>query len=711
MFDKLNKMKAREWLMIVISTLILTDILILLNVPFLREIASFLFFTFVPGLLILQILRLNRIRPLKKLVLSVGLSVSFIIFAGLAVNSLYPAVGKPLSLIPLLTSFNLIVIVLALAAYWRNRKDFNAGDIFNLNLDMGDKLKSPMIFPVLFPLLAVLGTYLMNTAQNNIILMAMLFLIPAYLVAVVYLKDRIHLATYPIALSMIGMGLLLMNGLTSGYIMGRDVHYEYYCFQMTLSNFHWNIYDYYNPYNACLSLTILPAVYKVLTGLSGQYVFKLLFGIIGSVLPLIVYMVCERYLDKRYAFLASLLLVFQIFFVYLLGCIRQEIAILFFFLAVMMIFDRELNRPSRKVLFLIFMFSIVVSHYTTSYVSFILLVPLLIFPFLRSLVKERKLVFTNFDVIVISGIFILIWYLLFAKVQFSSGAQVVATTVASTAAAVSGSGSGGAQIVTNRGAMVLSILGVKFSSVPNAISVFVHDAIFATILVGLATIIIKFKSFKNRFEDEYILGMVISIFLLALFVALPYISIAYDAARLFFQLLIFLAPVFIVGAVTISKVIKRPNWNVAIIVILLIAMFSCATYLQYHFYGLQYSPNYDENGIVRGESYIYPSEITSADWLHSNGLPNSTIYSDGREVTRFTLAYGINIEGLKLNSSLFEWNRTVSGGYIYLGDTNVKKHEIVEIYDDIQIGNMNDFSTVFNGRYRIYDNGGSQIWA
>lgn len=105
-------------------------------------------------------------------------------------------------------------------------------------------------------------------------------------------------------------------------------------------------------------------------------------------------------------------------------------------------------------------------------------------------------------------------------------------------------------------------------------------------MVGLATILLKFKSFKNRFEDEYILGMIISIFLLALFVALPYISIAYDPARLFFQLLIFLAPVFIVGAVTISKVIKRPNWNVAIIVILLIAMFSCATYLQYHFYRL-----------------------------------------------------------------------------------------------------------------------------
>ena len=383
MFDRMKEMNAKEWLMLVISMLFLTDIVTFLNVPFLREIISFMFFTIVPGAIILHILRLNKINFLKKVVLSVGLSISFIIFAGLILNGLYPILIKPLSLVPLLVSFNLILIVLALIAYWRNKDDFDARDIFNLNLDMANKLKSPMIFPVIFPFMAVLGTYLMNTTQNNIILMAMLFLIPAYIIAVVYLKDRIHHATYPIALSMIGMSLLLMNGLTSNYIMGRDVHYEYYVFQVTLSHFHWNISDYYSAYNACLSLTILPAVYNVLTGVSGQYVFKLLFGILGSVLPLIVYIVAQKYVSKKYAFLATLLLVFQIFFVYLLGCIRQEIAIIFFFLAIMILFDKELNKSSRKILFLIFMFSIVVSHYTTSYVSFILILPILLFPFLK----------------------------------------------------------------------------------------------------------------------------------------------------------------------------------------------------------------------------------------------------------------------------------------------------------------------------------------
>ncbi|MCE7699530.1 MAG: hypothetical protein K8E24_012235, partial [Methanobacterium paludis] len=381
MFNKIKNIKAKGWLMLIISMLFLTDILILLNIPFLREIITFLFFTIVPGILILQILRLNRIKFLKKVVLSVGLSLSLLIFTGLTLNCFYPLLVKPLSLEPVLVSFNIIVITLALTAYWRNKDDFDARDLFNLNIDIGNKLKSPMIFPVLFPFMAIFGTYLMNTTQNNILLMAMLFLIPIYLVAVVLLKDKIHPATYPLAVWLIGLSLLLMHGLTSSYTLGRDVHGEFYCFQLTLANLHWNIYDYYNPYNACLSVNILPVIYHVLSNMSGEYIFKLFSGIIGSIIPLIVYIVSKKYIGKKYAFFAALLFVFQLFFVYMLGAVRQEIAMLFFFLAVMVIFDSELDKKlPKKVLFLIFTFSLVVSHYTTAYVAFILMAAVLLVP-------------------------------------------------------------------------------------------------------------------------------------------------------------------------------------------------------------------------------------------------------------------------------------------------------------------------------------------
>ncbi len=235
----------------------------------------------------------------------------------------------------------------------------------------------------------------MNTSVNNIIILSMLFLIPPYLVVVAYLKDRIHPITYPIALFMIGIGLILMHSLTSFNILGRDVHQEFYVFQLTLSNFHWNINDFYNPYNACLSISILPTIYYVLTNLNPEYIFKLLFALLGSILPLMVFTVAKKYLDIKYAFFASLLFVFQVFFINIVGAVRQEIAIIFFFLAVMVLFDtfgttKFEKSWTKKILFLILVFSMIISHYTTSYVAFVILVPILLLPFLKNLYIETE---------------------------------------------------------------------------------------------------------------------------------------------------------------------------------------------------------------------------------------------------------------------------------------------------------------------------------
>ena len=393
MLNMVKKFQAKEWFIITILMLFITDLVIILDLPLLRDIIPFLFFTIVPGFLIISILKQNRIEFLIKILLSVGLSISALLAVGLLLNSFYPVLLKPLSLTPLLLSLNILLLILTIFAYQRNKNDFNTSLIFNLNFKLGDKLLSPLIFPLLFPLMAVLGTYLMNTSLNNFIILTMLFLIPAYVVTIAYLRDRVHPVTYPVALFMMGLGLILMHALTSTHIIGRDVHQEFYCFQLTLANFHWNIYDYYNPYNACLSITILPTIYQVLSNMNPEYVFKLIFGLLGSVLPLMVYTVAKKYLNRKFAFFASLLFVFQVFFIDIVGAVRQEVAIIFFFLAVIVIFDcfgekKFENSWVKKLLFLFFVSSMVVTHYATSYVAFALLVPILLLPFIKSLYSK-----------------------------------------------------------------------------------------------------------------------------------------------------------------------------------------------------------------------------------------------------------------------------------------------------------------------------------
>ncbi len=695
MLGNINDFGIKKWLVTLISILLITDIIIILNIPFLREFMAFISFITIPGILILHILKLDKIEFVKKIVLLVGLSVSFLIFMGLLLNSLYPIILKPLSLVPVLILSNVLLLILALAAYLRNRNDFNLNNFLNLKIDLNGKLVSPLIFPALFPFMAVFGTYLMNLTQNNLILLAMLLLIPAYIIAITILRDRIPGATYPFALWTISLSLLLMHGLTSFNLMGRDVHYEYYSFQLALQSFHWDINTYLNPYNACLSITILPTILQSLSNLNGEYIFKI-FSLIGSFIPMVVYIVSKKYLENKYAFFAGLLFSFQLFFVYLLGAVRQEVAILFFFLAIMVLFATDMGKNTKKILFVILMSSVVVSHYTTAYISFVLVLPILLMPFFKGLFIDRKLKFTNFDVIILLFLFILVWYVLFAKVQASAGSQVLQSTIAG----ISG----------NRGDYVLGVLGIVLKSVPNTISVIVHDLIFVTIGVGLLTILRNYKKFTKKIDPEYIVAIFVSIILLVLFLVLPYISVAYDAVRLFFQLLIFLAPVFIIGAMKIAKIIKRPKWDILIVLVLLLSLFSCATYLQYHFYGEPYSPDYDSNGLVRNEGYIYNQEVIGATWLKDHYMDNYTTYSEGRGLIVFLTAYGNESTNMNLNNSIFSWNKTVNSGYIYLGYLNVNKNEVLPVYTNLNVQNMSNYSNLFLRKSKIYDNGGSQIW-
>lgn len=701
--DKINRQfNLKNWILMVILLLIFTDLSIILNIPFLRQTLSFLFFTIVPGFLIFLIFPSNKINPLKKFVLSVGMSISFLMIIGLIINGLYPILIQPLSFMPVFISLNLFVIALTVLAYWRNRKALSID--LGFKFDLKGKLISPMIFPFVLPLLAILGTYLMNTTQNNILLLTMLALIPLYLVAVVYLRDKIHPFTYPLAIWLIGLSLLLMHGLTSNHLLGIDVHREYYCFQLTQMGYHWDLNAYYNPYNACMSITILPMMYQVLSGMGGEYIFKLSMAFIGSITPLIVYLVAKKYIADKYAFLAALLFIFQLFFINVLGAIRQEIAMIFFFLTVMVLFDSKMDKWFRKFFIILFIFSTLISHYSTAYVAFVLILPILLYPFFENLIKKRKLVFTNFDIIIISLALIAIWYFLVAKVQFASGVQVIGKTVEMTTTTGVTSA-----LIGTRGAYVLGILGVVFKSLPNAVSIIAHDLIFATILVGLYAMIRRFRYYQEKFTTEFILVIIISLVLLVLFVALPYISIAYDVARLFFQLLIFLAPVFVIGGIFIAKIIKKPKWDVYILLILLIFLFTCVTYLQYSMLGEPYSSDYENNGTVRQGNYIYDSEILSAQWISNNQIDNLTIYSDGREVSRFLTAYGVNMTRENINSSYFGWNQTVDTGYIYLGYANVNDQMVIDFVDDFIRVDMKTYLPLLDGKSTIYDNGGSRI--
>ena len=640
---------------------------------------------------------------LKKILVNIGLSIALLIFTGLGLNIIYPMLNQPLSLWPVLTALNVIFVILSLLDYQFNKEKFDICDVFNFKFNLGDKLLSILLFPFIFPILAVVGTYVMNSYQNNIFLMTMFLLIPSYLVGLVIFKERVHRLTYPLSIWLVGLSLLLMHGLTSNHIImglepsmyhdGLVFHAEYYCYQLTLSNFHWDINSFRNPYNACLSITILPTIFKVLTNMNSEYIFKLYYSLIGSVVPLVLFSIFNKYLKKQYALFAALLFTFQIFFILMIGSARQEIAILFFFLAVMVLFDDfKKGTINKKVLFLIFIFSTIVSHYSTSYVALTLIIPILGLPFLKSLVKDRKLNFKNFDVIFCYLLFLLVWFILYANVQFMAGADVVASASTATSAGDAGNSA-------TRDALVLSVLGIGLKSLPNTLSALVNDLIFLIMGLGLISLIFKYRKKEKLFDSGYTLGIILSIGMLVMFLVFPSVSLMYGADRLFFQLLVFTAPLFILGIIAISKKIKRPSWKSAIFLVMLISLFITSNHLQYHFAGIPYSSEYDTTGLIRGQNYIYDQEIIGAQWINQNGLEEYNVTTDSVAGPRLMLGGFDLSRGQRI---IFDKQNTTMPGYLFMGYVNVQEGNLYKTLDIT--GKWKDYYHIYQNKSRIYDN-------
>lgn len=711
------------------------------NIPLIRQMVAVLYFIFTPGFLILQILRLDNISFPKKLILSVGISLSFMMFTGLLINSLYPAISEPLSLTPLLISLNIIMLGLIILAYKFNKTGFTPSRIFNIKQHLiTSRSRSLIIFPILFPLLAVLGTYLMNTQENNLIILLMLFLIPVYMVIVTYLREEIIFnITYPFAVWMIALGLLLMHGLTSYHLMGIDIHNEFYSFKLTLNSLHWSASQYYSSSNSVLSVTILPTTYFILSQLNAEYIFKLVYALIGSFLPLGVYFICDKYLNHKYAFLASLFFIFQVAFIYnLLSSTKTLIALLFFTLSMMLIFEDEIPELPKKILFVLFLISMVVSHYTTSYIMVLLMISVAATLLLRKFIGEphkknflniknnlkkiysknkgikeksndKELIkkpaargftvtsnfFTLGMILLISGL-IFLWYSQLTSNAASNTLEFVATTIQNL---------GNIFMEEVRSPTQIAVIGSEATKIPQMINTIVYNALFATIGLGAIGLLWKYNYRKYHIESEYMVAVLASMAILLAFLIVPYLSKGYGGTRLFTQLAVLLALPFIFGGITLAQLIRRPKLDRLFLLFILFSVFACATYLPYHYLGSPVSPDYDKDGLIRGQTYIYEQDMATAQWLKDHRT-DQKLYSD--RSGSFVLALTFNEDPYKVSrNTFFSKNQTIERGYIFLRKINLQG----PIYGSgDSVYNINDYNNLFTGKSKIYENGGGEVW-
>lgn len=300
--------------------------------------------------------------------ISISLSLVSLMLLGLMINYILPFFGivKPLASLPLVFSHFILISSLSYIFYKKNSNELINFSITEINV-------FTILLPVTLAIVSILGVGLLNNTNNNNLI---LFLYPLIAIFFLYffLNKKIYSdLVYSSVIFFSALALLFTYSLRGGNILGWDINEEFQVFSRTLENLKWSM-SYYKglDYNACLSITILPTVFRVLTGISAQYIYKFLMQVLFAVLPLSVFSIAKKYLNVRYSFAAAFIFLSQTwFYEQMPALIRQEVAFLIYASILIVLFKNNINNRVRYILISIFSIGVVLSHYTTSYIAIV----------------------------------------------------------------------------------------------------------------------------------------------------------------------------------------------------------------------------------------------------------------------------------------------------------------------------------------------------
>lgn len=530
-----------------------------LHIPLLRQLIGFIYLTFIPGIIILRILKLHDLDSLETLLYAVGLSLATLMLSGLLLNTLYPLFGlsRPISLINLLITISGVVIILCVICYKRD-SDFFADNLINLK----DVLSLPALFLYLLPFFTILGTYSVNYKKSNFLLMFMIVLI-ALIVFFIGFDIFIPKKLYSLAVYLISFSLLFHNALISDYIWGWDIHFEYYYSNLVLKNSLWNSTIYGNV-NAMLSIVMLAPIYSIITGLSLTWVLKIIYPLIFSLVPLGIYRIFQKQIGDKIGFLSVFFCIsFFTFYTEMLALARQQIAELFLILIILLIIDKKMIKMKRSMLYIIFSFSIIVSHYGISYIFMVLLIFVwsLFYLFTKYRSKEIK-GDINSKFVLLYVILTLAWYMYISNSSALStivhiGSQISDSVYSDFLDPVS------VEPINQKERLESTSIILKQTISPlHEMGKYIHLISQFFIVVGIVAILLKRS--KIKFENEYIAFSFGNLLILLASLSIPYFASSLNTTRLYQITLIFLAPFAVIGGIIIfnmiSKIVMR-SWN------------------------------------------------------------------------------------------------------------------------------------------------------
>jgi len=697
--------KPRKFLFTVLFLQFIVCIVVCLDTSVAKQVIGFVYLTFVPGMVLIKLLKIKMNGFVETLVFAAGLSVASLMLIGFFVNQLNPLFGiqKPLSLTFLLPAINTFVLICAVAAYLRSGNEHTYSFSFGV--------KNPLIVLLLLciPTISIVGAITSGAYGDNRILLFTLIIIATVFIVTVISKKTISSKLYPLITLVIALSLIYHTALVSDKLihLGSDVPGEVFVQKIVERDGYWNPKgphpesESVGRSHAMLGVTLLPTIYSILLNLDSILVFKLFYPLLFAFVPLGLYLLWKNFVSEKFAFVSAFLFMsFQPFYGELLGLNKQILAELFLVLLLIVLFCKNKDKLARNICLVLFSFGLVVSHYGLAESFLFFAAFALMFLLTRRRLSKR-----------ISPTFILFFFvLMFSWYIFTSSSTVFDAFL-----------SFGQRVYTelgdffnlqSRGPEILRGLGLEPPpTIWNLISrVFAYSTEFL-ILVGFLWVAVKDR---NKFRKEFFLFVFVAMLFLFALIVVPGLSSTMGMTRFYNVLLFFIAPLCAIGANAIVKFVSKREGEFKTLSLLLVVLVPYFLFQTGFVYELTQTCSWsvplskhrmDLSRLYSEFGYIDTYNILGAQWLSRNvRAPSTRIYSDRYSRANELRAYGVIYTGYV--EVLSKATLLRAGGTVYLNTLNVVENIVA---GQRYFWNTSDlqFLSELN---KVYSNGASEVY-
>ncbi|HVZ10878.1 MAG TPA: DUF2206 domain-containing protein [Candidatus Paceibacterota bacterium] len=740
-----------------IGVILLFGLLIFSRIPIISGVAGFIFLFFIPGLLLLRAFQYQLKEFWMRIVHIVSFSICFLLLGGLVINTSKPLFGVdyPLEIHFVLPILAIFLIGIAIFNYFKCPVG-----VIKFSIPVFKNFLSHFGL-IIFPLLSIVGANVLNNGGSNYITMFLLGSIVAYVICLFTIKKNISTSRWASSIYFISLALLFMTSMRGWHITGYDIHQEFEVFQLTKNAMYWSMAHFQDPYNACLSITILPTIASQFIRIGDEYIYKFLFQVIFALMPVVVYFLFEYLSEKKFAFLGTLFFIGQVsFFQGMPSLIRQEFAMLLFGIIILSLFNQSLIKTNRFAILSFLGIGMVLSHYSTSYIAILIfglayLLNKISFWVTRwSRIKKLvpDVVFSStisFFFIIFLVCSVLVWNTFITHTsnnftnfidQSSSNVSKIFTSDIITGAIDQTLYANSASVdlptyitqateyfkkkepslryYNDQEISVQVISSAVFKQIPPLLGVKVKSFILLTfkytkitlnnIFVVAGVLLLVYGWYRGKFKlSEFIWLSFSGFILLALFLLIPQALDQYNLERLYFQLLIFWGICGVYGGFSLIKTIKSKRASMFIL-----ACLYCIQFLFYSGFVFNITGGFPSIGLNNyGEDYdkFYTStpEVAASLWFKNIYDNNSLIFTSNPGYHQLT-AFSFISKGKIITETLP--SIISKDSYVYLSYLNTLSGK--GMYDN----NGSEYAYTYPSKFleanknKIYDNKTAQIF-